>query len=80
MERQNIGQYSNKLFGSWINKGNSTDRNTNYSLITLQYNRTNLSISGHNEFKCDSNLNKCDEFVDIGAFKKFVFKSSTLWS
>ena len=65
MERQNISHHYNKLFGSLINKDNSTHRNTNYYLITLQYNDTNLSLSAHDGFKSDSNLNKCDEFVDI---------------
>ncbi|HJS63770.1 MAG TPA: hypothetical protein VJ767_02795 [Nitrososphaeraceae archaeon] len=75
MDRQNISQHYKKLFGSLINKDNSTHRNTKYCLITLQYNGTNLSFSAHDEFKSDSNLNKCDEFVDIGDFKKFFFES-----
>jgi uncharacterized repeat protein (TIGR01451 family) len=76
IEGFNIGQHSNQLFGSIINKGSPTDLSSNFYLITFQYDGTDLFFKADNYIACDFNLNNCDQhYATGGAFTKMVLES-----
>ena len=74
IEGPSIGQHSNKLFGSIINQGSPSDRSTNFYLITLEFNGTNLFFTADNHIGCASNLSSCDQFYSTGTKQPLVLE------
>jgi hypothetical protein len=74
IEGPSIGQHSNKLFGSIVNQGSPSDRSTNFYLITLEFNGTNLFFTADNHIGCASNLSSCDQFYSTGTKQPLVLE------